>query len=312
MWFLRVCQSVIARPATWRQSVATDRRRLPVLRSLALGLLLALTVGAGGQVQAASYAHQDAHPNVDYLALGDSVTFGYSPLVDPHNTKAFVSYANVVAQALHEHLTNAACPGVTSSRFISLSGPDWLCEPWLKQGFPLHVTYSGSQLQFAVSFLRSHPRTRLVTLLIGSNDLFRLQGLCQNDRTCIEKGLPGVLATVRANLNTIYATLRFKAHYFYQIVTLTYYSPNYRDQFTTGAVSQLNKVIANRAVAWGSAVADGFKAFGVASGFGDPCAAGLLIRTSATTCDIHPSLRGHALLAATVLAALRHAHREAA
>lgn len=312
MWFLRVCQSIIARPVTWNQTASTDRRHLPALRSLALGLLLALTVGAGGQVQAASHANPQANPKVDYLALGDSVTFGYSPLVDPHNTNAFVSFANVTAQALHEHLTNAACPGVTSSRFISLSGPDWLCEPWLKQGFPLHVTYSGSQLQYAVSFLRSHPRTRLVTLLIGSNDLFRLQGLCQNDRTCIQKGLPGVLATFRANLNTIFATLRFKAHYHGQIVTLTYYSPNYRDQFTTDAVKQLDRVIANRAVAWGSAVADGFKAFGVASGFGDPCAAGLLIRLSATTCDVHPSLRGHVLLAATVLAALRHAHDKAA
>ncbi len=277
-----------------------------------LGLLLALTVGAGGQAQAASYANPDAHHNIDYLALGDSVTFGYSPLVDPHDTKAFVSYANVVVQALHEHLTNAACPGVTSSRFISLSGPDWLCEPWLSQGFPLHVTYDSSQLKFAVSYLRSHPHTRLVTLLIGSNDLFRLQGLCKNDRTCIEKGLPGVLATVRANLNTIFATLRNKAHYHRQIVTLTYYSPNYRDQFTTGAVSQLNNAIANRAAAWGSAVADGFNAFRHASRSGDPCAAGLLIRTSATTCDIHPSLKGHALLAAIVLAALRHAHDEAA
>lgn len=308
MWFLRVCQSVITRQAILRQSEAADRRRLPVLRSLALGLLLALTFGVGGPAQAARHAP----PHADYLALGDSVTFGYSPLVDPHDTKDFVSYANVVAQALHENLTNAACPGVTSSRLISLSGPDWLCEPWLKQGFPLHVTYSSSQLQFAVSYLRSHPHTRLVTLMIGANDLFRLQGLCNNDRACIQKGLPGVLATFRANLNTIFATLRNQAHYHHQIVTLTYYSPNYRDQFTTGAISQLNQVIANRAVAWGSAVADGFKAFGVASGFGDPCAAGLLIRTSATTCDVHPSLKGHALLAATVLAALRHAHDKAA
>ncbi len=312
MWLLRVSQSAIARPTTWSQTKAMDRRHLPVLRSLMLGLLLALTVGAGGQAQAASYANADAHHKLDYLALGDSVTFGYSPLVDPHDTKAFFSYANVVAQAFHEHLTNAACPGVTSSRFISLSGPDWLCEPWLSQGFPLHVTYSGSQLQFAVSYLRSHPRTRLVTLLIGSNNLFRLQGLCKNDRTCIEKGLPGVLATFRANLNTIFATLRHKAHYHFQIVTLTYYSPNYRDQFTTGAVSQLNNAIANRAVAWGSAVADGFNAFRLASRSGDPCAAGLLIRTSATTCDIHPSLKGHALLAAIVLAALHHVHDESA
>jgi lysophospholipase L1-like esterase len=295
MWCLRLWQHVSA-ILTWRRP--GDRRRTWLLSGLALGLLLALTFGAGGQAQAVSNNGRD----MNYLALGDSVTFGFNPLVDPRNAANFVAYPDFVAHRLDEHLTNAACPGVTSSRFISLSGPDWLCEDWLNHGFPLHVTYHTSQLQFAVAFLKSHPHTRLVTLLIGANDLYRLQGMCNNDTTCIVQGLPGVLATFRANLDTIYATLRHNAHYHHQIVTLTYYSPDYRNQLFTGSIIELNKVIENRAAAWGSQVADGFRAFGIASGFGDPCAAGLLIRTSPSTCDVHPSREGHMLLAQIVLA----------
>ena len=39
---------------------------------------------------------------------------------------------------------------------------------------------------------------------------------------------------------------------------------------------------------------------------GDPCKAGLLIRLSQTTCDIHPSRYGQGVLAVTVVAANNH------
>ena len=56
---------------------------------------------------------------------------------------------------------------------------------------------------------------------------------------------------------------------------------------------------------FGVTVADEFSAFQIASApfNGDPCAAGLLIRLTATTCDVHPSPAGRELLAATVVLA---------
>ena len=38
--------------------------------------------------------------------------------------------------------------------------------------YPLHVKYSGSQLDYAVSYLKKHTNVRLVSLMIGANDFF--------------------------------------------------------------------------------------------------------------------------------------------
>jgi hypothetical protein len=51
-------------------------------------------------------------------------------------------------------------------------------------------------------------------------------------------------------------------------------------------------------------VADGFAAWApvaAAKGGGDSCKAGLLIRLSPTTCDVHPTPRGRNLLASAVI-----------
>ena len=118
-----------------------------------------------------------------------------------------------------------------------------------------------------------------------------------------------MLATLSANLDTIYGHIRNVDGYHGQIVALTYYSTNYRDSTTTGIILLLNQVVRSRTLAWGGVVADGFAAFAAASILfdGDTCAAGLRIRltSSPLTCDIHPSPTGRDLLAQAVLAALR-------
>ena len=55
-----------------------------------------------------------------YLALGDSVTFGYEePTVVPApnyaNAASFLGYPEMLASELHLKVVNAACPGETSS-----------------------------------------------------------------------------------------------------------------------------------------------------------------------------------------------------
>lgn len=59
-----------------------------------------------------------------YLALGDSVTFGYeeagvTPPPDYHDAGSFVGYPEQLARALHVKVTNAACPGETSASLVN-------------------------------------------------------------------------------------------------------------------------------------------------------------------------------------------------
>ena len=90
----------------------------------------------------------------------------------------------MLGRELRLKVANAACPGETSASFINVKAQSNGCENTLGQpnvgyrrSFPLHVKYSGSQLAYAVSYLRTHPGVRLVSLMIGANDLF----LCQKE-----------------------------------------------------------------------------------------------------------------------------------
>lgn len=245
-----------------------------------------------------------------YLALGDSLAFGYSPLVDPRSEDNFIGYPSVVAAALKLDVTNAACPGETSSHFIDLAGLDNNCGLW-RANLPLHVAYSTTQLEFADAFLLSHPKTLVVTIDIGANDLDALVRRCggMSEVGCIMEALPGVLATLSANLDTIYGHIRDLDGYNHKIVALTIYSPDYGDPLQTGVISLANQVVAERTLAWHGIVADGFGAFAAASAAsgGDSCAAGLIIpvATAPLTCDSHPSPAGRDLLAQTIVEALR-------
>lgn len=257
--------------------------------AIALVVMLAVTMLAGPLVRRTLAA--STPPPLPYLALGDSVAFGYSPLVDPSDAHNFSGYPTPAARALKESLTNASCPGETSSHFIVLTGSDNSCG-FYRANFPLHVAYSGTQLAFADSFLQSHPTTQLVSINIGANDLFVLQKSCGRSVACIEAGLPGMLATLATNLNIIYGHIRNLDGYHNALVALTYYSLNYSDPVGTGIISQVNNVVAQVTVGWGGKVADGFgafKAITVPAFNGDSCAAGLLILVASANCNIHPS-----------------------
>ncbi len=215
-----------------------------------------------------------------------------------------------MAAALKEHLTNAACPGETSSHFVDLAGIDNNCGPW-RANFPLHAAYGGTQLAFADEFLQSHPETLVVSIDIGANDAQALVNRCGGTAqvACIQAGLPVVLATLSANLDTIYGHIRDLDGYGHKLVAVTTYSTNFGDPLLTGVVAQIDAVVSDRTLAWRGIVADGFGAFAAASAAsgGDACAAGLLIAVSSAplTCDSHPSPAGRDLLARAIVNALR-------
>ena len=265
-----------------------------------------------------------------YLALGDSIAFGYVPVqalptypsTSWYNDPAhFRSYANDVASALHLQLVNASCPGETTASMIDPRAPSNRCENYMGHGggyrrfWPLHVRYSGSQLGFAVNYLRSHPQTKLVSIDIGANDL----RLCQlatkaQCRSASEK--ERLDASLRKNLGVIFHAIRIKARYRGPIVALEYYPLLIDGRLAVHSTEEINAVIRRATLAARGSTADGFAAFVSAAARygGDQCAAGLQIRYRTNSsggrfiCNMHPSPLGDRVIAKTILAALHQRH----
>jgi lysophospholipase L1-like esterase len=268
--------------------------------AMVIGGLSTLALLVSGSAPAAA---GDDHP---YLALGDSVVFGYITkagfeYANPHN---FVGYPEYVSQALRFSTTNASCPGEATGGFISITGADNGCRPF-RANFPLHVSYTGTQLDFATTFLKTHPDTKLVTIGLGANDAFILESACGGDSTCIANGLPQVLATISANMRTILDAIR-ATRFHGVLMIVNYYSLDYSDAAGTGLTLLLNQAITAPAAADHAVVADVFDAFKVATSTpfagGNTCKAGLLNASPPNQflCDVHPSQSGQQLLAHTV------------
>ena len=115
--------------------------------------------------------------------------------------------------------------------------------PGYRTVFPLHVSYSGTQLAYAIHYLEVHRTHAWSALMIGANDGF----LCQETTSdaCASE-LPGVLAQIEANVRTILAKLRQKAHYSGQIVILNYYSLDYSNAISSGFSQALNACAGHR------------------------------------------------------------------
>jgi lysophospholipase L1-like esterase len=265
-----------------------------------------------------SHAGQHGRPH-DYLALGDSVPFGYRPpAVTPPATyldaASFTGYPEVLARRTRLRVANTSCPGETTASMIDATAQSNGCESSLgsptgyRTAFPLHVAYTGSQLDHAVEYLRAHRRTRLVSLMIGANDLF----LCQKTTAdqCTGADFAQLTSTVAANVRTILDTLRDRAGYRHRVVLVTYYSLDYGDPVQTGGISALDAALVSAATSRGAVVADGFGAMrrAAAGSDGDACAAGLVIALPTGGCDVHPTRAGQEVLADAVQAAVHRHH----
>jgi len=272
-----------------------------------LGVFLVI---AGFALGSASAKNSRSNSN-DYLALGDSVTFAYIEQAgyEYYYPTNFVGYADYLGLTLSLNLADAACPGETTSSFISSTAPDNGCHAY-RTLFPLHVVYGSAkstQLTFATGFLKQHGGTQLVTINLGANDLFLLEQQCNDDPTCIENGAPQVFATAEANMQTILAAIRATG-YNGVIIIANYYSLDYSNQFETELTIGLNQAITAPAPAYGALVADVFSAFEAAASnqfaAGNTCVAGLLNAsnppTSPPSCDVHPSQSGHKLMAQVI------------
>jgi lysophospholipase L1-like esterase len=286
----------------------TDR-----FRRLSVGLVAATCVAAtascssGGASSASpsgSAAPTTEASEGTYLALGDSVPFGFrgsatAEYSDPDN---FVGYPELVAEELDLDVINASCPGETTASFVDTAAQSNGCDNSLQSGFgyrtayPLHVRYDAldqSQLDFALSTLEE-TEVDLVTLQIGANDAF----ICQQTtvaRCSNPAELQTLAQTVQTNLDGILKRLR--EQYDEQIVVVTYYALNYADAFGV-ATGELDRGLAQVAEAKGADVADGYEAFRALAteAGGSSAEAGLVLPN-----DVHPTEEGQQLLADAVL-----------
>src|SRR3989442_4939566 len=92
---------------------------MPRIRIVSLLLIPLLLLGAFPAA-----ADDDRDDGEDFLALGDSVAFGFSPLVrDPSEPENFVGYPEALAKLLDADVVNASCPGEASGGVILPPNP---------------------------------------------------------------------------------------------------------------------------------------------------------------------------------------------
>jgi lysophospholipase L1-like esterase len=239
-----------------------------------------------------------------YLALGDSVPFGFRGGLSAEYRDAtnFVGYPELVGKDLGLDVVNATCPGETTASFLDVTAQSNGCEnapgsdSGFRDNFPLHVAYDSAdqaQLDFAVQTLKRTDDVRLVTVQIGANDAFACQATTA-DHCHSPAEYQALGQALQVNLGRILTTLR--SAYEGRIVVVNYYALDFNGASAT-ASGLLNGVIGGVATANGATVADAFTAFqskAAASG-GNSVTAGLVLPK-----DVHPSEEGQRLLAQTV------------
>lgn len=193
-------------------------------------------------------------PKPYYLALGDSLAFGYQPDLD-----WVEGYANDFARDLStrgmRQYVNFGCPSESTATMIS-------------GGCPLEFLhkslYLGSQLRAAVNYLRAHAgQVSPVTLDIGVNDLVgdldavhcTVSPRWLKDLALVENNLKNVI------IPQLLAALTVNGQVTGDLILLNYYDP-YQDKCpnTVANIQTLNQGLAS-AVAGSATMVDVFSAF---------------------------------------------------
>lgn len=248
-------------------------RRLIIVVLVAFLTLFGANAVTAAPLSVASPAPRFAPPGQYYLGLGDSLAFGYQqarfdanlPSESPasFNTGYVDDFSSLLAGIRPAIQTiNDSCPGETSSTFLTGG-----CQ-YTSAGFALHNSYAGSQMDAALSFLKSHSgQVNPITLDIGSNDFNALIATCGlSAPDCLAAGAPAILAQYSVNLSQILAALRSAAPTS-EIIVMQYYDPYAVIQsiqsLSLQMVQQQNAIIASTAATYRARVAYAFTPFNV-------------------------------------------------
>jgi lysophospholipase L1-like esterase len=153
-------------------------------------------------------------PKTYYLALGDSIAYGYQAwrrLAGLPPSGYDTGYVDVFAQRLRTiqpsiQVLNYSCIGESTRTFMT--GP---CVGNIV-GQPLHDGWSGTQLDAALAFLSAHKgEVSPITVTLGGNDARELNEECGGDPNCILERVHAAIARAAANLESILGQLRAAA-----------------------------------------------------------------------------------------------------
>jgi lysophospholipase L1-like esterase len=240
--------------------------------------------GRGVVVPVAGHPPQDGVPW--YLAIGDSITFGYT--VDPARAGVNSSWALQLEGLLSNKgkpwkLFDTACPGETTTTYFT----------------GCHDTRNGAflggkpQHDVALAAIKAHAKDlKLILIDIGSNDLLRAKAANQ---TALQ-----AFAVLQTNLNRIIPELQ-QAAPGVPIVMANYYDPlENADPSTVGQLSLVNGALAQLAMSSHLILADFFAAINTPAA-PDP---DLGKYVDLAHLDIHPTALGHTRLAQAALAVI--------
>ncbi|HLI06311.1 MAG TPA: hypothetical protein VKV40_07075 [Ktedonobacteraceae bacterium] len=261
-----------------------------IVAPLSLVLFLFLAFAPAALAAPSSYRLSFVGPKKYYLALGDSLAFGFQP--DLNFSHGYVDdfYSNLKGHGV-QSLANMGCPGETSSTFINGGCP----YPYLRK-YP----YIGAQLNAAVLFLKLHPgQVSPVTLDIGANDM--LSDITTSNCTVSSK-FDSDLATLDSNLTKtilpqLVAAMTVNGKVTGDLVMMNYYDP-YQNicPHSVSYVQTIDQHLANDVSGYGTIV-------NVFTAFGGAATPNPNICTYTWMCsvfkDIHATTKGYSVIATT-------------
>ncbi len=186
------------------------RPRSPRLTGL---ILLVLLIAVGAAAARAAPGPELVGPRAIYLALGDSLAFGYQPNLDLTH-----GYADLLFPQLQpfgtRQVVNLACPGETTATMLTGG---------CRASFLRKTRYSGSQLAQAQALIRANRgRVSPVTLTIGANDVLSDLGPGCAERV---EAFTAHLEQMAANLDQIVGALVEALDGEGDLFVTTYYNP---------------------------------------------------------------------------------------
>jgi lysophospholipase L1-like esterase len=304
-------------------------RLLVCVAALAASAMLALAPAAGA-----------SGPGSTYLALGDSLAYGYhkAQFQNELKEKGFVEaanfndgYVNDFGAALRLlnpklQIVNDGCPGETTETMIKGSGvgPEYCAGGPTGTPFPkafLHHAYPGTQLEDALAIAKE-PGVNTITLDIGANDILQFLGhTCGFPAafTCTEGQVEAELGHVAGNVGYILAQLRSAAPKA-KIIFVSQYNPYPTVLSPEGrgdaTVEALNGALKGVSATYGVKFANTARVINFSGTHGGPesgdiptvCAftamcPGGVFNPASPNADIHPTKLGYAAMAAVVGAA---------